>query len=323
MAGQYRIKRRIAQVPVTENGVITIDLPRGYDYEALAFRLYGTINVTTNYTTVRAENPAQLIKRIEVIADGKNTLHSVPFVMLNRANVFRRGQLGSLTPASAATIAAYAIEATAVIDMGIMDGIRSKDSNLRTSGMSLLQCRFTFGANSDCFTGAGVGNITNMFVDVFSSEMIELPDPQTGAITQPLYLQKRAYQDVVFSASNANMQVILPVGNIMRGVWIRGEGFTAAGEPQDTVINNIILASGVDVRLNLPYLDLRAINKMDYDSTTIPVGICIADLMEEGGYNVQASEGWDLTNASEAKLTLDVNGSANTKITVVTHELIR
>lgn len=324
MAGQYRIKRRISQVPVTENGQVSIDVPRGYDIETLNFRLYGTLNVTTIFSgAVRAESPCQLVKRIELVADGKNTIASIPLVMLNRGNVHRRGQLGSLTPPSGVAVAAYAIEATGSLDQALMDGIRSKDSNLRTMGMSLLQLRFTFGAVVDAFTpGTGAGNLSNVYVDVFTSEMIELPD-EKGELTKPLYLVKRAYQDVAFVASNANAQVILPVGNILRGVIIRAEGSATAGEPSDAVINNIQLASGVDVRYNLPYLDARAQNKMDYGVTTLPTGIVVVDLMAEGGYTVQASEGWDLTNASEAKLILDVTGGANVKITVETIELIR
>lgn len=324
MAGQYRIKRRIAQVPITENGQISIDVPRGYDIEALYFRLYGTVNVTTNFAGgVRAEAPCQLIKRIELVADGKNTIASVPLTLLNRGNAMRRGQLGPLTPPSAATIAAYSVEAGAVLDMANMDGIRSKDSNLRTNGMSLLQLRFTFGAAADIFKpGAGVGNIANMYVDVFSSEMIELPNAD-GSITSPLYMQKRAYQDITVLASNANQQVILPVGNILRGLVIRAVGLTTAGEPDNGIINNIQLASGVDVRFNLPGLDVRALNKVDFQITTLPDGYYYVDLMSNGSFNTQASEGWDLTNASEAKLILDVVGGANVNLTVETIELIR
>jgi hypothetical protein len=324
MAGQYRIKRRIAQQLVQENGQISLDAPRGYDYESIFFRLYGQVNVTTAFAGgVRAEAPVQLIKRIELVADGKNTIASVPFVLLNRGNPFRRGNIGSLTPPSAASIAAYQVEATGALDQAQIDGIRSKDSNLRTSGMSLLQIRFTFGAVADIFQpGAGVGTLTNMYVDVYTSEMIELPDAQ-GNITKPLYLVKRAYQDIAFTTSNANMQVILPVGNILRGVVIRAEGSGVAGEPSNAVLNNVQLASGVDVRLNLPAADLQAMNKLDYDIASWPAGIYVADLMTQGGYNTQASEGWDLTNASEAKLILDVTGGANTKLTIETIELIR
>lgn len=322
MAGQYRIKRKIAQIQVVENGQAIFDVPRGYDIEALHFRLYGQLNITTAATSIRAESPAQLIKRVELVADGKNTIASLPFVLLNRGNVFRRGQLGSLTPQSAVSIAAYQIEATAYLDQANIDGIRQKDSNLRTSGMSLLQMRFTFGAAVDTQIG-GAASLTNVFVDVSSVEMIEIPDPKTGETTKPLYLVKRAYQDIAFTTSNANMQVILPVGNILRGVVIRTEGFTTAGEPHNGILNNVILASGVDVRCNLPGAVIRSMAAMDYDVTTIPTGIYVVDMMTQGGFNSQASEGWDLTNASEAKLILDVNGAANTKVTVETIELIR
>ena len=321
MAGQYRIKRKIAQVPVTENGIFTLDMPRGYDIEAIYFRLYGTLNITTAATSIRAESPTQLLKRVELIADGKNTIASVPFVMLNRGNLFRRGQLGGIQPQSGTAIASYTVEATAALDQGLVDGIRSKDSNLRTKGMALLQMRFTFGAAADTMVG-GAGNLTNVFVDVYTTEMIELPDKE-GKITNPLYLIKRAYQDIAFTTSNANMQIALPVGNIMRGVVIRTEGLTTAGEPSNGILNNAVLGSGVDVRLNLPGPCIRSMNSMDYDVTTIPTGIYVLDLMTEGGYNCQASEGWDLTTASEAKLTLDVVGGANTKVTVMTTELIR
>ncbi|HEY8085326.1 MAG TPA: hypothetical protein VIE69_06960 [Methylophilaceae bacterium] len=324
MPAQYRLKRKVNSVQVVENGQATQDMPRGYDIEAIRFRLAGTLNVTTNFSgAVRAEAPTQLVKRIELIGDGKNTIASIPLVMLNRGNVNRRGQLGSLTPPSAQTVAAYSIMASAVLDQAIMDGIRQKDSNLRTSGMALLQIRFTFGQTSDCFVaGTGAGNLTNTFVDIYTDEMIEIADAN-GQITSPLYLQKRSYQDIAIAASNANQQVILPVGNVLRSVLIRSEGFTTAGEPSDLVINNLTLASGVDVRVNLPYQDAREANKMDYDISTLPVGIVILDLMESGGYNAQASEGWDLTNASEAKLTLDVNAGTASKLTIVTTELIR
>lgn len=322
MAGQYRIKRKIAQVQVVENGQAILDVPRGYDIESIHFRLYGQLNITTAASSIRAESPSQLIKRVELVADGKNTIASLPFVLLNRGNPFRRGQLGNLQPQSAVSIAAYQIEATGYLDQANIDGIRQKDSNLRTSGMSLLQMRFTFGAAVDTQIG-GAGSLTNVFVDVSTIEMIEIPDPKTGEITKPMYLVKRAYQDVAFTTSNANMQVTLPVGNIMRGVVIRTEGFTTAGEPSNAVLNNAILASGVDVRLNLPGAVIRSMNSMDYDVSAIPNGIYILDMMTQGGFNTQASEGWDLTNASEAKLTLDVNGAANTKVTIETIELIR
>jgi hypothetical protein len=123
---QFRIKRLIGQMPITENGFGNLDLPRGYDIESLFFRLNGTMNVTTNFAgAIRAESPVMLVKRIEVIADGKNTLESVRADMANRAlSAMRRGQLGTLTPPTAATVAAYPVNASWVIDQAMMDGVR-------------------------------------------------------------------------------------------------------------------------------------------------------------------------------------------------------
>jgi hypothetical protein len=323
---QFRIKRLIANVPLVENQFGSQDLPRGYDIETIGMRLAGTLNVTTNFAgAIRAESPVQLVKRIEIIADGKNTLESVRADMANRALLaMRRGQLGLLTPPSASTVAAYPIVASWCIDQSIVDGVRPKDSNLRTSGMQLLQARFTFGQTTDLWTaGAGAGNMSATFVDVWTVELVEIPDASNKVSTKPLYLMKRSYQDIAISASNANLDIPLPIGNVMRGVVFRAEGGTTAGEPDNSTLVGVILRSLTDVRLNMPYLDLREQNKFDYGLTTLPTGICMADLMcngQEGG--VRATEGWDLTKASEAKATLNVVAGAASKVSLATIELI-
>lgn len=323
---QFRIKRLINQVAVVENGFATQDLPRGYDIETVGYRLNGTMNITTVMAgAIRAESPIQYIKRVEIIADGKNTIESVRADIMNRALMaLRRGQLGSLKPPTAQSVAAYPIMASFAIDQSMVDGLRPKDSNLRSSGMQLLQTKFTFGQTTDCFVaGTGAGNLSSGFVDVWTSELVEIPDPNTKQITRPLYLMKRSYQDIVISASNAAMDVVLPIGNIMRGVVFRAEGNVTAWEPDNATLVGIILRSLTDVRINVPYLDLREQNIFDYGIVTLPAGICFADIMangQEGG--VRATEGWDLTRASEAKATLNVVSGAAAKVSLLAIELL-
>ncbi len=330
MAGQYRIKRRTHQINLTENGVVTLDMPRGYDYESIFFRVSGAFNVTTAGTAVRALAPSQLVKRVELVADGKNTIASVPFWFLNRCA--KRAQMGLLTPPTAASIASYNVEMSGVLDQALIDGVRPKDSNLRTSGMSLLQLRITTGAGTDMLTGSPAGSMTSFVLDVYTVETVELPDDK-GQITSPIYLQKRAYQDIALPANNANQQVVLPVGNALRGVVILA---TVNGEPSEAVLNNIQLASGVDVRVNLPALDLKRMDGMDYEptgmltnstaassSSMLPTGLYEVDLMKNGPAAVQVTNAWDLSKASEAKLVLDVNGGAGYQLTVVTTEFIQ
>ncbi len=322
---QYTIKRKMTPVAIVEAGIVSLDVPRGYDIAAIGMRFFCTANVTVAATSVRAEAPVQIIKRVELTADGKNTIASQSGVLLSRGmGVFRRGQLGSLTPPSGTAIAAYNVSGSMFLDQQFADGVRSKDSNLRTEGMSALSLRFTFGLAADLFVGGTVAlSGANNFVNSWLYEYVELK-ADDGSRTSPLYLLKRSYQDLAFQASNANFDIPLPVGNVMRGVVVRGEGAVTAGEPSDAVINNVILRSNQDYRLNIPYLDLREANKMDYGLTALPIGFCMADMMgmgQEGG--VKAADGWDLTAATAATLTLDVTGATNTKVNVATLELVR
>lgn len=330
MGQQYRIKRRTHQVNLTENNVSTLDLPRGYDLESLFLHITGTANVTTAGTAVRAMAPTQLIKRVELIADGKNTIASVPGWFL--AKNFGREQFGVMTPPTAASIAAYGIEFLGSLDQALIDGVRPKDSNLRTSGMSLLQLRITTGALADLFTGAPAGSMTTFALNVVTIETVELPDAQ-GKLTDPLFMQKRSYQDIALPASNANQQVILPIGNALRGVMILT---TINGEPSNAVLNNIQLASGVDVRVNLPASTMQRINATDYpnigilantgtnqDSTVLPTGLYMVDLMANGPKDGQVTNAWDLSKASEAKLVMDVNGGAGYQATIVSTEFLQ
>lgn len=332
MGQQYRIKRRIYSISsgIADNAVTTFDIPRGYDIESLFFRITATANVTTGGTAVRAMAPTQILKRFELIADGKNTVASVPGWFL--AKNVGRDQFGLMTPPTAASIAAYAVEFFGSLDQALIDGVRPKDSNLRTSGMSLLQGRFTLGACVDLFTGSPAGTFTALSIEVYAVETVELPDAK-GAVTSPLYLQKRSYQDIAIPASNANQQIILPVGNALRGVLLLA---TVNGEPSNAVINNIQLASGVDVRFNMPGPAVQRMNQCDESnmgilsntslwasSSQLPTGLYSVDLMTNGPRDVNVTNAWDLSKASEAKMILDVNGGAGYQITAVTTEFIQ
>jgi hypothetical protein len=173
--------------------------------------------------------------------------------------------------------------------------------------------------------------MTAFTLDVGTVETVELPD-EKGNVTSPLFLQKRSYQDIAIAASNANQQVVLPIGNALRGVEILA---TINGEPSNAVLNNVQLASGVDVRVNLPAASLQALNQMDNTnvglltntttnavSSQMPTGMYLIDLMNNGGHDVQVTNAWDLTKASEAKLILDVTGGAGYQLTVITTEFI-
>lgn len=322
MGTQYRVYRKVASIPLVAGGFAIQDLPRAYDYETLYLRLSGTAHVTVDGVAVRAEAPCQLVPRVEVIAEGKNTLFSAPlwaavFGKYDRALIESGAR--ATTPPSGHGVADYAFEAIGAIDFCTIDGPRPKDSNFRTSQLSLLQLRVTFGQPGDIFTGGTVSWTGTPTLDVFTSEMIEGADA-AGKVTTPIALKKTTWMRLATAANNSNQEQRLPAGNQLKSVIIRTEGNTTAGEPSTAQLNNIMLQSGLDVRVNLTGAELRAKNNADYGQ--IQSGYYVADLVNRGGASANLSELWDLSGQVEPKAVLDVVGGANNFVDFIVTEYI-
>ncbi len=323
MAAQYRIKRKIQTMTIAANSFGIIDLPRQYDYEGLHLRISASLQVTGAATSVRAEAPCQLVPRIEVIADGKNTIYSAPFWYACLGNLPRHIKASgarATTPPSGTGAATYAVEAIGIVDFQTVDGVRPKDSNFRTRGLSLLQLRLTYGAAGDAFVGGTVAFSGTPIVEVSSAECVEETDAAGNFVTSPIALKKVSYQQQAFSSSNSAAEFRLPAGNMIRGVTLRTVGAATAGEPATTILNNLQLLSGVDVRVNLSGAALRAMENADYGQ--VLAGYYRADLLTKGGPLVNITDLWDVTRQAEPKAVIDVTGGANVQVECVTEEYI-
>lgn len=320
---QYRLQRKVASPAIVAGNFATVDLPRGYDYEAVFFRIDASVQVTVAATSVRAEAPVQLVPRVELIADGKNTIFSAPFWAISLGN-YKRDLIESgarvTTPPSGTGIATYAVEAIGVIDLATIDGIRPKDSNFRSYGLQLLQARISFGQPGDVFVGGTVNFSGAPVVDVFTAEEVEEMVEPGKFGTDPVAIQKVSYQEQAFAASNANAEMKLPAGNLIRSVFARTEGAVTAGEPSAAVLNNLQLANGVDVRVNLSGKQLRAKNNADVGQLT--AGYYVADVLKKGPAPVNLTELWDVAGGADPKAVMDVTGGANVKMQLVTAEYI-
>ena len=321
MASQNIIKRSLAVIPYVAGGFATLDLPRAYDYGTIGIKISGTINITTVATAVRAEAPCQLVQRVEIVADGKNTLYSAPYWFGAVGNVKRnsvaQSAFGLVAPSSTA-VASYGINAISWVDFASIGAIRPKDSNYRSSGLSLFQLRLTFGQPGDVLVG-GAATATNIVVEIFSVETIEIPDAK-GAVSTPVCMKKVSYQEVALLATNANQEVRLPAGNQIAQVLLRTEGAVTAGEPTWTILNNAILSSGVDVRINMKGEQIRYLNSGDYGR--VPTGIYVLDFLSTGTSPEYLTNVWDVSGQGEPKVVLDVAGAASNKVQAVITEYI-
>lgn len=327
MGKQYTLLRKVGTVNVAAGGFASIDLPRDHDYNAIGLRLSGSVQVTTNCTSVRAEAPTQLVQRVQLVAEGKNMLHNSPFwAMVTGA--FKRKSIQSgaraLTPPTAATVATYAVEALGFLDFNSLDTVRPKDSAFRSYGLSLLQLQFQFGQPIDVFVpGAGVVVFSGTpTVEVFACNCVEERNADGSYAGQaPLFLKKTTFQETAIVNTNSAQEVRLPAGNLLRSVLVRTEGGVTAGEPSTNNLNNLILQNSNDIRVNLTAAQLRHKNNGDYGQIT--AGYYVGDLVAKGGEgNNVLSDLWDVGGASEPKAILDVTGQASGKAQLVIEEYI-
>jgi hypothetical protein len=316
---QQRIKRLVGKQTFTDNSRLVFDLPRDFDYESIVVRFYGTTTLSVAGTAVRAEAPLQIAKFINLKANGTDLLDGVSGIMAHRCGAFRRGQMPPLTPQAAATATAQAFAGWLILDRAVIDGIRAKDGNFPSRGLSTFQLEFLAGAAVDCFTGAPTGSITAGTVEVVAVQTME----QAGAdsrVTLPRVVSKRTQLTIPFPASNANFQQRLNTGNLTRGLMLRAYGATTLGEPSDAVINNVKIQQGNQVLLDVPYATLRAMNAADMDVTTIPTGMAFVDFMNIGAPATKLSDSLDMRGGEEVWLYLDVNGGTNNAVDVATLE---
>lgn len=370
MAGQQRIKRLIASQPFVANSqVVFQNLPRNYDAEGYMVQISGSITTpvalpagsNTFKPALRTDSPFGLIPRVELIAEGRQTLVSCPAYVLGIANVWRRrawyspmdantfaqvqtpGLTRNVATASTALVENVTLPfvGTFFIDLQSINGMRAKDSAFRTGGLQTLELKLTTSDSSGLFYQPGATLLTTPFsapaigatlaatlgtvvvlnpttVRLFSCELQELlgANEQTSL---PGYVKRISHQDVPIASANSNLEIQLPTDNYMEAIILSSR---IGGEGVDTIINNIQLKRGVDVRLNLVDNDLMALNERDYSHPRFP-GEYVCDLMTSGAVYDKIADAWNLQGGADTRVALDVsNPGANVIVGVTSIEYI-
>lgn len=365
MAGQQRIKRLIQTLPYTLNGqVVFQNLPRNYDAEGYMVQISGSFTTpvalpagsNTFKPALRTDSPFGLMPRVELIAEGRQTLVSCPAYVLGIANVWRRRAWYSANDANTfgqvqspglvrntATASTALVEnvttpfvGTFMIDLQSIMGMRAKDSVFRTGGLQTLELKITTSDSASLFYQPGATLLTTPFsapaigatlaatlasvvvlngvtISLFSVELQELlgDNEQTSL---PGYIKRISHQDVPIAAANVNLEVQIPTDNYMEALILSSR---IGGEGVDTIINNIQLKRGVDVRLNLLDNQLAALNERDYNHPRF-AGEYIADLMTSGAVYDKIADAWNLQGGADTRVALDVSNPGNNVIVGVT-----
>jgi hypothetical protein len=318
VSNQVRGLRQITQIAlVGDNTQQNVDLPRGPAIESALIQVTGSIQVTTGFTSVLPQAPIQMIKRVDWVINGSLVLDSVA-PQLVQAN-WMRHNLTVLTPPSAASNATYPISLMVFYDRAMTDGVRPKDSLLKTDvGMSSNQLRIQMGALQDMFVGVGTG-VANYSPGVTLTVAVkDYQEARNGAgqTPTPAFYLKRTQITLPTPATNPSQQQKLSTGNRLRAILFRpnvGSATQTYGTTSATPLTNIQLTRAGDQRANISFAALQQSNAaefpVNFNATAAYTGFAVLDLAANGSLGgIRYSEFWPIPSTADTFLTLSVVG---------------
>ncbi len=304
---QQSLRRVVDTWTFVENSEHTFDIPRIQNIEAIMLELDCTVNLTTGGSSVRSEAAARLIDKVQFIAGGKDVLDDINFDVAVFGD-YKRGFKQSSTPPSAATAASYNVRAVAMLDRNNVNGWRPHDTAFKAWLTKLLQVRITTKAATDLFTGSPAGSVTGGTVklSVLSHDEVNKGDG-LNALDEPKRVIKRTTQLISYTSANSSHQVELPIGNACKQITLH---CLDDEEPSNALVNNAQLSiNDVDVRVNLPYDQIRDINAKDrgLSLSQVPDGFAVIDSSPRGKFfDYYDFRGTPDNPVTRALLTLDL-----------------
>jgi len=285
-----------------ESLIRPMDMPRKDLYREIEMRLTVNINITTLGTPVlKAHSPAAWLKRIELIADGKDTIKSLDARALVLKNFFLYGNYPRRTVPTLATGDNYFYQ-TIHIPLAMPHTARPIDTLIDSSLLSTFELRTTWGVKLDGFVTAPTAytlSVANASVHLLSA--INLSE---GALALNVY--KEGLIEVPLTATTTNLQALLPVGNLYRGFLITAE---KDGELQDNLINRVTLQSGTTVYWSQTWAEIQGHDAMAMDMESQAfVGAAYVDFCPDG----RLIDALDSSKLSMLQLVFDVTYASGT-----------
>jgi len=246
--------RRIGQINFTqENQPLSLDLPRKNFYRQLILRLTVVDNITTvGPGALFANTPSQWLKRIEVIADGRDTLKSISARALLFKDFFNFCSYPRrIVPTLGVGLNTWVL--TLILPFTVPRSIREADCLLDSGRLSTFELRLTGGQCSDLYsTQPTTRAFSSASVEVLLHEAIKLDTkPMNPSVYKELSLQRQ------LTATATEFQLLLPVGNLYRGFMIEA---IADNVPRNDIISEIQIRSGTQVFFKAPWNNVKEAN---------------------------------------------------------------
>lgn len=309
--------REIGSKAWVSNGQETINLPRDYAYIDLMVELNAKITIASaNAAEVLADNaPAQLLKTIEIRANGRDVIKSLDFAGLIRLTQLRYGTAPNHTVlATAGNQANTECYVYAIIPQAMWRAVVPFDTLFNAKPLSTYEAILTFGAVADILTTAGAAALTVVAATVYisSKEAVGLEADKI------LPINKEATIESTITATATEHKISLNYAKDLayRALVLRAHDANCLS---NAIINNIKLQSGGVIFYNMAGRRTRNRDKLIYSVETMPTGYYAIDFAEDG----RLADSLDTSGLSSLDLILDVTvGSGTTKVKVYTTEII-
>ena len=297
--------RYVGQISYTANQRVPFDLFRRYPTRGLVLRLNGSYTISTaGAPVIYTGGPGavmKVIKRIEVIADGRDTIKSISGDELFMKNQLLYGTRPQVTQ-PAITSAAHTCGGTFYLPFEMPKSVRPLDTLLDSGRLQTLQLFITYGQATDMFST----NPTTISAEDFPITVHQVEAIRHDGKPEAYASYKEHAIETPITAASTEMHIDLPPGNTYRGMLIECE---SDGEMVDTILNRVQIKSGSDVYFDMYEEELRGFNaiKMDMQDQA-RTGYYYIDFCPDG----QMVDVLDAVNLTDLRAVVDVSHPGTT-----------
>lgn len=317
------LEREIGSITFAASQTRTLPLPRNYAYRGIALKLVANLTRTIAAGTAGGPmdcTPAQLVKNLQVIANGRDVIKNIDFETLHRLNQIRGGVRPHISSAGwlgYANAAAQTLIIHAYISFEMWRAIHPVDSLFDSAGLATFDLNVTFGTGLETMTPAWAGNTTPV-VTVNSATLYVAAIEEVGIPAGISFMINKEYKlRRQVTATSNNFQIDLPVSNAYRAIVLKT---ISDGVPVNTILNNIKLKSGTEVYKNriagFLQADNRLFNQLEVDENAAVPGTAQDHYLLEqllAGYYLlefcidgRLTQSLDTSRLSSLELELDV-----------------
>lgn len=253
-----------------ESQTSTFPIPRNYPLVALEFELVADLtraSTTPSAGGPKDSAPAQLVRSLDLIANGQDTLKRIPYETLHRKNELQFGtrpRIYSEDWNGYADAADKVLKVAARLSFAMPRSIRQIETLLDTAALSSLDLVVTWGAGLDTMNDTWPGTGTAESITVNDAKLHITAIEYIGVVGWNLAVWKENWMRREVTGVDNAFQMKLPYGSNLayRSLLVKTH---SDGDQVDTI---------------LPYNGLAILNKMTLQSGTEVYLYEIAQLLQ-------------------------------------------